>query len=361
MHTKYEIIAETIKENIRNYIENNIKKLPAEREIAKNYKVSRQTVRNALYILETEGYIKSIQGSGNILTGKLPGDYRNTIGLILNNDSDYIGPSIVHSLKKAVRAEGLLVRLFVTNGSFRAEREALLALRQDESVLGIISEPVNSTMSTVNFDIYEALHYKNIPVVFFNGYYQNLPQIPFVEADNYGGGYYLAQYLARRNHVNIGGIFQLDNRQGQERFMGMCKGLLDLELTFNDDNVLWYDQNTLKKLTAKDNTTFLVSYIKQCIPKVSAVICQNDFIAYNLVRELKLAGYIVPDDISLISFDNSYLADFSGVGISSLYTDGSNLCTATVELLMAAIRKKDCRSVKLPLKLYDRRSVLRME
>ena len=50
----------------------------------------------------------------------------------------------------------------------------------------------------------------------------------------------------------------------------------------------------------------------------SAVICQNDEIAYWLIKELHYAGIRVPEDISVVSFDNSYMSDLDSIRITTL-------------------------------------------
>lgn len=50
----------------------------------------------------------------------------------------------------------------------------------------------------------------------------------------------------------------------------------------------------------------------------SAVICQDDEIAYWLIKELHYAGIRIPEDISVVSFDNSYMSDLDSIRITTL-------------------------------------------
>lgn len=68
---------------------------------SQRYKVSRQTVRQALSVLEQEGLIEKRQGSGCYITGRSRGEDR--IDLLLSSDSAYLYPMLLHDIKKHLR------------------------------------------------------------------------------------------------------------------------------------------------------------------------------------------------------------------------------------------------------------------
>lgn len=65
----YEAIIDSIKSDIMSGTIKPGQKLPPERELAKKFNVSRTSIREALRTLEILGVIKSVQGSGNYITG----------------------------------------------------------------------------------------------------------------------------------------------------------------------------------------------------------------------------------------------------------------------------------------------------
>lgn len=71
MAIKYKWLAERLKEMIYSDIEKGIEKLPTEQELCERFRVSRQTVRLSLSLLEEEGLIVKKQGSGSFITGLL--------------------------------------------------------------------------------------------------------------------------------------------------------------------------------------------------------------------------------------------------------------------------------------------------
>ena len=77
MSTKYKNLYETLKKQIENLLDTGSYMLPPERELAHIYGLSRQTVRQALSLLENENLIQRVQGGGSYLTGIRPSNHKN--------------------------------------------------------------------------------------------------------------------------------------------------------------------------------------------------------------------------------------------------------------------------------------------
>ena len=104
MAIKYKWLAGRLREQLPDYTANGIHRLPTEAAISQRYKVSRQTVRQALSVLEQEGLIEKRQGSGSYITGRSRGEDR--IDLLLSSDSAYLYPMLLHDIKKTLAAQG---------------------------------------------------------------------------------------------------------------------------------------------------------------------------------------------------------------------------------------------------------------
>ena len=83
----------------------------------------------------------------------------------------------------------------------------------------------------------------------------------------------------------------------------------------------------------------------------TAVICQNDEIAYWLIRELRYAGMRVPED-----FDNSYMSDLNSVRITTLSHEKQELGTAAASALLKIIQGEPVLSEDLSWKLIQKGS-----
>lgn len=142
-------------------------KLPTERELAETYKVSRQTVRQALEKLEKDGFIRKVQGSGSYITdsaSKLKKTMR--IAVITTYISTYIFPYILRGIEDVATSVHYSLMLSATNNSIAKEHEILHNFSVN-SVDGIIVEGTKTALPNPNLAFYKALSDKNIPLVFF--------------------------------------------------------------------------------------------------------------------------------------------------------------------------------------------------
>lgn len=79
---------------------------------------------------------------------------------------------------------------------------------------------------------------------------------------------------------------------------------------------------------------------RQQLGSCTAVVCYNDEIAFHLIRTLLRAGKRVPEDIAVVSFDNSYYSTFGPVSITSAGHDPHAMGHAAAENLLSQIRRQ---------------------
>ena len=174
--------------------------------------------------------------------------------------------------------------------------------------------------------------------------------------DNYGGGYLLAGHLIRNGHKKIAGIFKSDDVQGPERYHGMVCAMRDAGLFPLDENVLWFSSFQRRQLVELQDESLLQSFLRQQLGGCTAVVCYNDEIAFHLIRTLLRAGKRVPEDVAVVSFDNSYYSTFGPVSITSAGHAPHAMGSAAAENLLSQIRRQPCRSISLPWTLFRRQS-----
>ena len=124
-------------------------------------------------------------------------------------------------------------------------------------------------------------------------------------------GWKMTKYLISMGHEKIGGIFKLDDGQGQARFSGYMDAMLDAGLGVEDGQIVWVDteeKQHLEKVSGK-----VLERFRDC----TAVFCYNDEVAFGLLDIFKKNGIRVPQDISVASVDDSELAILGEVPIAS--------------------------------------------
>lgn len=314
---KYKWLYEKLKQTIQNNIRDGIEKLPPEEALCKHYQLSRQTVRQALAMLEADGLIMRMKGSGTYITGLLSDPEANKIALLLPNDREYLYPGLIYDIRNELSDHGFASGVFLTGNSTYTERSILTRLLEDPSWRGIIAEGCRSALPNPNLDLYQKLTKRNTHLVFLQNDYP-LTGCPCIKDDNIGGSRLLVNTLTGQGHTSIGAVFKSDDLQGIERYRGFMETMRDLGHSIPDDRIVWYSTKDLTRLEVRHDTAFLQAAIRDSFAECSAVICQNDEIAYWLIRELRLAGYSLPEDMVITSFDNSYLSNSESCQFTSL-------------------------------------------
>jgi len=177
---------------------------------------------------------------------------------------------------------------------------------------------------------------RKIPLLFFNTYYSEL-EVPHVSLNDADTAYKAVMYLIEKGHQKIGAVLKLDDGQGRQRYLGYLRAMEEAGLTVTDSRLVWIDTDESKQLAyCRDR---LLNRVEEC----TALLAYNDQIAFQLIRMLEERNIRVPEDVSVISIDDSDLARHSEVPITSLPHPKENLGKKAAETLLQMIagKKKD--------------------
>ena len=313
---KYQKIVDSIYSDIKGRRLKDGDKLDSENEIGEKFQVSRQTVRHALSVLEKDGILDKRQGSGNYIVVPKTMEISNvglyrTITIVSTYLNNYIFPRIIPEIEGVLRKRGYSLRIVFTHNRSDGEREILERILQEDDVAGIIIEPTKSAIPNLNKGLYYKLLGKNIPMLFFHSYYENMP-IPHVSMDDVMAGKMATEYLIMQEHRKIGGIFKMDDGQGLRRYEGYARALLDYHIHLNDERVIWIDSQEQENLSR--SADIILGRLAGC----SACVCYNDEVAYSMIQICMERGIRVPEDLSIVSIDNSDLSVLSPVPLTSV-------------------------------------------
>ena len=354
MTPKYEQLVQRLRAALPQWYADGQRKLPGEQALAAKLSVSRQTLRQALAVLEQEGLIEKRRGSGSFLCPAAARQDRR-IAVIATSLSDYIFPSLLKDVQACLSAQGFSVVIHATDNSIRRERDILQQLLLDPPA-GILVEGCKTALPNPNAELYQALRQRGLPMTFLHGSCREITDAFCVGDDNYGGGYLLAGHLIRSGHKKIAGIFKSDDAQGPERYHGVVCAMRDAGLFPLDENFLWFSSFQRHQLVELQDEELMRAFLRQQLGGCTAVVCYNDEIAFHLIRTLLRAGKRVPEDVAIVSFDNSYYSTFGPVSITSAGHEPHAMGRAAAENLLTQIRRQPCQSVKLPWTLYQRQS-----
>lgn len=355
MAPKYQQVADALRGEIEEGLHQKRMLLPTEQVLCQQFNVSRQTVRQALSVLASEGYIERKQGSGShiLKRDEASASPRRTVAVVTTYISNYIFPSILREIETVLSANNSAPTLYATQNQVSNERRVLLSLLEGDLPDGILVEGTKTGLPNPNLDLYRKLIDRGVPMVFMHGIYPELSGCLSVLDDNYGGGRQLVEYLYSKGHRSISGIFKNDDIQGLQRYAGYTDALRDLGLPLEDQRVFWYNTETKELLLSSDA---FWDQAADVLHSCSALVCYNDEIASRLVNLLLKQGIRIPEQIAVVSFDNSPYSELSTIPITSLSHESYNVGRMAAELLVRLFNEERGSSQLAPWTLIKRQS-----
>lgn len=181
----------------------------------------------------------------------------------------------------------------------------------------------------------EELEHISIPLIYFDFYIQP-SNIDSVVADNFFSGYKLTDLLIEKGHRNIAFVGSIKATSSiQDRYLGYYKALIENNIPLRLDYVI-NDRDEEGK--------FIELQIPKDLP--TAFVCNCDRIAFTLINELKSRQISVPEQCSVVGFDNAL---FSTISTPQITTVDNN-----IEKMVSTAVKVITKKINNPQKIYDR-------
>ncbi|WP_326512634.1 LacI family DNA-binding transcriptional regulator [Clostridium intestinale] len=202
-------------------------------------------------------------------------------------------------------------------------------------------------------DFYSVLTKLNIPVVLIDSYVSN-PNICNVSLEDFNGGYLATKYLIDHGHRSIAFASPFIKYKGvvSERFDGYKKALSEANIEFNKDLVFEQELDTptaiaLGKSLAKRND-------------FTAIFSTADILAAGIITGLKQAGKKVPDDVSIIGFDDINLCNLISPALTTIHQDAHLKGKLSVNYIIDKLENKPIHQKEtiLPVRVVERYSVM---
>ena len=335
---KYEEIRQWIKDKILDGSFPVGSKIPSENELSEQFGYSRQTVRQAIGTLEADGYLIRSKGSGTYVhrpSKRTNEEATMRIGLITTYFDDYIFPGIIHGIEEVLSENHYSMSLGITHNR-QSDEENCLKQMLANGIDGLIVEGTKSALPNVNSMLYREIADKGIPIVFINGFYRDYCD-SYVVMDDVKAGDMLTELLISKGHTKIGGIFKSDDNQGLKRYEGMQKAAKRHGLLVPDSSVFWYTTEDFNYLFDGNLDEAILSRLND----VTAIICYNDQTAASLIKLLSRYSFKVPKDYSIVSFDNSFLADEATYNLTSVIYPSQDIGHRAASLVLQRINHPD--------------------
>lgn len=311
-------------------------KMYSENELSAMFGLSRQTVRHGIGLLEQEGLLVRRQGSGTYVNDNRMTNLENKtrIAVVTTYVDSYIFPRTIQGIENYLFERGYSVQIAFTNNQLERERTILEDITARDDVAGIIMEATKSGLPNPNLPLLRRLMERRVPILFINSYYPQLP-LPHVTLNDRLAAELAVKYLADAGHRKIGALMKFDDGQGHLRYAGYLDTCRRLGIPAGDRGMVWLDTEGEQHL--HDYRDRILRNFRDC----TAVLCYNDKTAYQLEVLLKEEGIRVPEDISLISIDDSELAELAETRLTSVHHPTDRLGAKAAENLLAIMKNRN--------------------
>lgn len=191
-----------------------------------------------------------------------------------------------------------------------------------------------------------------LPTVFLD-FYGSREDADAVLSDNFYGAYMLTSHLIENGHRRIGFLGSIGSTSSiQDRYLGYYKALLENRIPLRQDWVIGDRSN--------ESDIFPEFTLPQDMP--TAFVCNCDETAYKLVNQLKNAGYNVPEDISVVGYDNHIYSTICNPRLTTIDVNSRVMSTEAVDIILHKIRDVNYRRGRTLVtgKLVRRESVKKL-
>ncbi len=168
-------------------------------------------------------------------------------------------------------------------------------------------------------------------------FYDEAQKVDAVVSDSFYGAYVLTNYLFDMGHEKIGYVGTLCATSSiTDRYLGYVKSLLEHGVQVRPD---WQLDDREKETGIMDEAQFL--QLPEEMP--TAFVCNCDKVASMLIRKLEGAGFRVPEDISVVGYDNYLYPGLCDVEITTFEVDIHEMALQAMHILEEKLQNKSSR------------------
>lgn len=302
-----------------------------------------ETVKLVTDAIEKLGYVKNFSASS------LVSNKSNLIGIVIPQTEPgsamvFENPfysEILSSIEYNARLRGYHVIVSGTNAD-----EKYFHLARQRNLDGVI------VIGAYPEDFYEGLNQNNIPIVLVDSYLEN-HGFGEVKLNDIYGGHMAAQYLLEHGHRKIAFLSGKlkDGGVNAMRYQGYIKAMEEYGVPMREDyifhgNVSFDDAREMagKIVTQTDCT---------------AIFCTADIMAVGVIKELYTRKIKIPEQISVIGFDNLNIANYCTPGLTTIGQDIFEKGKKAVDMLCRVIEGRQSKQEEcmIPVRVVERESV----
>ncbi len=306
-------------------------------------RVSAETIQNINNAIKQLGYVPNMSARSLVSSSSKVIGFVNHV--ITREDTNFMDDpfhsAVIGAIESALRENGYYLMLRTVETS-----EELATFIQNWNMDGLFFTGI---FKDKFFDSISGLH---IPVVLIDSYLR-VPQFCNVGLEDFTGSYDATRYLIEKGHRRIG--FASPNiKDGgvlQERFLGYKAALAESSIPFDKSLVFQHEMDIDSCKAASDE---IVKH-----HDLTGLIVSADIMAAGIMAGLKSHGIRIPEDISIVGFDDIAVAKLVSPALTTIRQDMNLKGRLAVDFMLQLLSGKplETTEITLPTRLIERDSV----
>lgn len=350
----YGPMQEEISRRIRDGELNEEDALPSENDLAAQFKISRGSVRTALTELAQTGMVYTLPGKGWYV--KKPGriasaSERGRIAFIAPGleDSDF---QIYQGVEDVLNKRGYILSIFNSQRDAVQENKNIRLLLEGKEKGAIIFPNWGRANAEIVFELKRA----NYPFVLIDRYYRDL-DTNYVITDNKAGGFMATEHLIKLGHRRIGIILGVSCTAMDDRMEGYREALAKHGIACDLSLIIRMDHSDGVE-PSEGGCQEARKLLKE---RPTAIFATNDFLAQGCYRAAKEAGIAIPNDLSIVGFDNQRFSEYLLPPLTTIAQPFYQIGQRAVEILLNKIDgNKETQHVVLAPEFVARESTMQL-
>ncbi|RAK03945.1 LacI family transcriptional regulator [Halanaerobium saccharolyticum] len=272
------------------------------------------------------------------------------IGIIIPEISNPYFSEIIEKVEIEAKNQGYNVIIANSNGNKQTEKNVISSM-QSRQIDGLLIAPIDKDSSHI-----KNLIKKNVFVVMLT---QHLNGFSSVSVSHFNGGFKVAEHFNDLGHQSIAFI----GNENDPKFKGFKKGLSKNGLKFDNNNLIevksWGGQ-----MSSHEVYNSLNNFIKsKSRIDITGIFAYNDLAAFGAMNALVDNGLKIPNDIAVVGFDNTFIAQELRPTLTSVAQPTGEIGRLSVEILLKKIEGKlvEDKEVILESRLIVRESTRKLE
>lgn len=298
---------------------------------------SQQAAKKVLTAAKQLGYVK------NEAAAELVSKSSKRIAVILNNTLTNFWTDVIKGIYDAAMEAGYQIFILYAGDKNLPQFHNALDVALERPLAGILM--ISTSIDQAAKDCLKA---SGIPFRLVSIYDEKKPlycDLPYTSSNNVEIATLATRYLIDHGHERIGLVGIDHSNTGQQRLFGFEQEMIKHQLPIEPS---WIHYGDYSYPTGQNSLTALID------DQLTAVITASDMIAVGMIQQANVLGIFLPDQLSIISIDGTYLCDITTPTITSVtqnfYQMGQRAVIGLLEELPAEF---------IPVQITERQSAIK--